>query len=538
MRKARRRRRRKNGLLPFAAVSVVLALVFFCVWLYVDGLTYKVCSVEAGQDVKPQDFFKKPNVEAAFTAKSQEVDTATPGEYVVYVKSGWFTHKCRLRVQDTVAPKGLVAALSVGYGQACEASDFVLGVEDATAVTVSFQTAPNFQQMGEQSVTILLTDMGGNQTALETVLTVSPVVASLDWEVGSPAPGAADFAATDAVVQLLTTEIDTTRLSRQDISLSVNGEVYHSVLNVVDTRPPVVQVRDVIGLTGVPVDAADFIQAVQDATEVTAAYTEEPDFSASGKKQVSLVFTDAGGNKTYETAELTLSEDIEPPVIIGARDTVYVMGTTMSYRKNVTVQDNSGEEVPLNVDNSQVDLTREGVYPVTYSATDKAGNTASVTVKLTVLPQSYDVDEVYERADTVLASIFRDDMSEYDKLRAIYNYVKGNVGYISHSDKGDWVKAAYEGLVKKQGDCFVYASTTKVLLDRAGIKNMDIEKIPAETSHYWNLVDIGDGWYHMDTTPRKDHPTIFYWTDEQLMDYSEKHKKSHNYDHDLYPKVN
>lgn len=534
----RGRKRRKNKLIRFAAIPALLAFLFFCVWLYVDSLTYKVCSVEAGQSVAPGDFFKNPKTKAVFTAKSQEVDTSKPGEYVVLVKSGLFTHKCRLRVQDTVAPKALVMAKTVAYGQTCEAKDFIGGVEDATEVTASFQTAPNFNQMGEQSVTILLTDMGGNQTALETVLLVSPVVASLDWEVGRAAPKASDFVVTGATAQLLTTEIDTTKLARYEVSLSVDGEVYYSVLNMVDTTAPVVKVKNVSGCTGIPVDAVNFIQSVQDATEVTAGYVEEPDFSSAGTRQVQLVFTDAGGNKTYESAELTLSTDTEPPVIVGAVDSVYVMGTTMSYRKNITVIDNSGENIQVNVDNSKVNLAEAGEYPVIYSATDSAGNTTSVTVMLTVLPMTYDVNEVYGYADAVLASILKDDMSDYDKLRAIYNYVKGNVGYISHSDKGDWVKAAYEGLVKKQGDCFVYASTTKVLLDRAGITNMDIAKIPASTSHYWNLVDIGDGWYHMDTTPRKDHPTIFYWTDEQLMEYSEKHNKSHNYDHDVYPKVN
>ena len=70
------------------------------------------------------------------------------------------------------------------------------------------------------------------------------------------------------------------------------------------------------------------------------------------------------------------------------------------------------------------------------------------------------------------------------------------------------------------------------------ILNMDIEKIPAKTVHYWNLVDIGDGWYHFDTTPRKDRPEIFMWTDEVLMEYSAKHNKSHNYDKSKYPEIN
>ena len=66
----------------------------------------------------------------------------------------------------------------------------------------------------------------------------------------------------------------------------------------------------------------------------------------------------------------------------------------------------------------------------------------------------------------------------------------------------------------------------------SGVHSIDFNKIIPQPE------DIGDGWYHLDTTPRKDHPTIFYWTDEQLMEYSAQHNNSHNYDHDAYPKVN
>ena len=113
-----------------------------------------------------------------------------------------------------------------------------------------------------------------------------------------------------------------------------------------------------------------------------------------------------------------------------------------------------------------------------------------------------------------------------------------HISYISHSEKGNWLRAAYEGLVDGKGDCYVYASTAKVLLTRAGITNMDIVKIPSKTSHYWNLVNLGEGWYHFDTTPRKDHPTIFMWTEAQMMEYSARFNGSHNYDHSLYPVVN
>ena len=129
-------------------------------------------------------------------------------------------------------------------------------------------------------------------------------------------------------------------------------------------------------------------------------------------------------------------------------------------------------------------------------------------------------------------------MSDRDKAWAIYSYVISHVAYISHEEKGDWIKAAYKGLAESRGDCYTYARTAKALLTRAGIANMDIQKIPSGTEHYWNLVDVGDGWYHFDTTPRTDHPTIFLWTEAELMEYSAQHWNAFNYDHSLYPAVN
>ncbi|MCM1193084.1 MAG: hypothetical protein NC123_13240 [Butyrivibrio sp.] len=531
----KRKRRRKVNLLLAGILLISGLLVGGC--FYIDSLTYKVCYAEAGVEVQAGDFFKKPTPDAAFAEDSPAFDIHAPGEYKVRVRSGLFSHECTLCIRDTIAPQATVNAIQLGYGQICRPEDFVSDIQDATTVSVVFEQAPDFGQWGEQAVTVLLNDRGGNVVRLETTLFITPVLAELQWDVGTAAPTADDFTLAGNEKKLLTTDIDTSRPSRQAVNIEVDGIIYESFLNITDTVPPVVEVRNLTRFTNTPVSAEDFLVSVQDITEVTAAFAEEPDITVPGSREVALVFTDESGNETRTSAVLTLEEDTEPPVITGARDITYVMGTSISYKKNVTVSDNSGGEIPLNVDNSQVNLEAEGVYPVTYSAADDSGNTASVTINVTVIAMTYDVNEVYGYADAVLASIFTEGMTEYEKLRAIYDYVKGNVGYISHSDKGDWVKAAYEGLVNKQGDCYVFASTTKVLLDRAGITNMDIEKIPAKTMHYWNLVDIGEGWHHLDTTPRKDHPVIFYWTEAEMMDYSAKHGNSHNYDHELYPEV-
>lgn len=535
-----KKRNRKRGMI-LAGVAVLLLFALTAGgWFYVDSLAYKLCRVEAGVAVTPSDFLKKPDDSAFFTQDSQPFSIVEPGEYQVRVKSGWFTHSCTLIVEDTIAPTGQAVPMQMEMGESCGPDDFVKNITDATAVEVSFVEEPDFFRAGSQVVQVALTDRGGNQTVVESELFLSPVVEELTMEAGQEPPAVGSFLLADAQGTFVTrvADFDYHVPGDHEVVIQVDGEKYTSVLHIRDTIPPEAQVRDIEGFAVLPREAEDFVAEVEDATEVTMAFREEPDLTLIGTQQVEIVFTDAGGNETVKTARLILHEDTEPPVIQGTRDIVIYKGDSVSYRKNVTVEDNCPEGLQLTVDNSSVNLEEAGVYPVVYTAVDAAGNTASVTVQLTIIDRIYTIEEVNALADAVLASIITPEMSDRDKAWAIYTYIRRNVGYTEYPEKGDWVRAAYEGLAKRQGDCYVYASTAKALLTRAGIKNMDIAKIPTRKEHYWNLVDVGDGWYHFDTTPRTDHTVFFMWTDAELMAYSALHYNCHNYDRTLYPEIN
>lgn len=540
--RSRRRKRKKKhkGVKRFFLFALFLMLAAVGGWFYAESLAYKVCRVEAGVEVNPRDFLKNADENAVFTKDSEPFDIRVPGEYHVKVKSGFFTHSCTLIIQDTIPPKADPVRTQVGIGTVCRAEKFVTNIVDATAVAVSYVDEPDYNKPGLQMVQILLSDRGRNFTVVEAELYVIPIMAELSVEAGGQAPTLEDFILSAQQAEFLTPieEFDYMHVADHDVQIRADGEVYTAVLHVVDTVSPQVEVHDIEGYALVPRNAVDFAASVVDVTEVTGTFRQEPDLTLIGTQEVELVFTDEGGNETVKTARLTLKKDEEAPVIGGAVDFTVQKGASVSYKKMVAVTDNCPDGLELEVDASGVNLNEEGEYQITYTARDLAGNTASTTVKVTVIPATYDEDEVNRLADAVLERIITPEMSDMDKLEAIYNYTKSHIGYINDSAKGNWVRAAYEGLSTGRGDCYVYACTAKVLLTRAGITNMDIAKIPDSTEHYWNLVDIGDGWYHFDTTPRVDHPTIFMWTDAQLMEYSKSHDNCHNYDHEVYPVVN
>ena len=163
----------------------------------------------------------------------------------------------------------------------------------------------------------------------------------------------------------------------------------------------------------------------------------------------------------------------------------------------------------------------------------KTQNTAAVEQ----VPAASDAEmtaQVDAMADQVLAKITNASMNKTQKARAIYSWVRSNMRYVNHSEKGNWVKSAYTGFRTKRGDCYTYYSVSKALLNRAGITNLEV--IRTDGHHWWNLVDCGNGWYHFDTTPRSTGGTFCLLTDAQLESYSNTTGRgSHKIDHSKYP---
>ena len=241
--------------------------------------------------------------------------------------------------------------------------------------------------------------------------------------------------------------------------------------------------------------------------------------------------------------------DKTAPVISGTKDLEVYAGGTVSYKSGVTVTDDLDPKPTLTIDNSQVDMSTPGVYNVTYTATDAAGNTTTVTVKLTVKvkPANFvEPDVIYARVDALLAQFIRDDMTDREKAEAIYVWTRrgghigpGHFNYSgSTSRHDDYLQAAYEFLQLKKGDCFYFYSIQKLMLERLGIPTIDCKKVPnfeGDSNHYWLLVSVdgGETYYHYDNVWSWDLCLV---TDQQLDSVSAAvDSRPFNRDTSLYP---
>ncbi len=320
-------------------------------------------------------------------------------------------------------------------------------------------------------------------------------------------------------------------------------QTYKSVLHVQDTTAPlVVLTADSIEMytnADAPT-AADLVDSVDDVSNCSIDFKEPYDFTKEGEFDVVVVVTDAYGNATESVIPCVVTEDNTPPVISGVEPLVVSQGDTISYKKNIEVTDDKDEHPTLEVDTSEVNADKRGVYPITYIATDAAGNETkkSTTIKIVSAKIAEATEEtVNAMADTILSEIITDEMDQKTQAKAVFDWVVKNITYSETAGIDDLYSAAYKGMYYRVGDCTVKQKTAEVMLNRLGIKNMEIEKIRDTRGHYWLLIDIGEGWYHYDPNLQLDGTQIFYWHDADLWEYSNAHKNTHNYDPSKYPTI-
>lgn len=130
----------------------------------------------------------------------------------------------------------------------------------------------------------------------------------------------------------------------------------------------------------------------------------------------------------------------------------------------------------------------------------KMGDVVTVTPGLSVsLEEVPAIEErLQEVADTFLATL-PSDASEYDVMRAAYEYIISTTDYVVGSDQSQNIQSV---LLNHESVCAGYARTYQYLLQRAGVFCAFVEGSisGAGEDHAWNLVRADDVYAYVDTT--------------------------------------
>jgi len=320
-------------------------------------------------------------------------------------------------------------------------------------------------------------------------------------------------------------------------------------MTMVDRDPPTADPVDVTILIGESVKPEDFVENVEDESEIVSIeFVEKPNVLAHTNQAVQVKITDEHGNSAIFESTLIIRINTSPPVIEGIGTIVTRVGNPILYRQGITARDDLGRDLTqeININSSNVNHNAVGEYQVTYQVKDITGLETIITETVKVV--NVDVDYVHEQIDGLLAEILTDDMTQLQKVRAIHYWVTNNIVYAQTIGGGETVyDDAYRALRDRGGNCFNYYAIGEVMLTRSGIENMPIERIAGTpTRHRWSLVNPDNlGWHHFDATRTRlqlGSATAFF-TDSQAKEFTRRFvdfngtQDYFTYDPWLYPDI-
>lgn len=116
------------------------------------------------------------------------------------------------------------------------------------------------------------------------------------------------------------------------------------------------------------------------------------------------------------------------------------------------------------------------------------------------------INQLKSKVDEIYNEIITDDMSDYEKIKTIHDYIINHTSY--DEERSNAIKSgnyetlkhssniAYGPLFTGKAICGGYADAMALFLDKMELPNYKISSV----SHIWNLVYIDSEWKHLDLT--------------------------------------
>jgi len=118
------------------------------------------------------DFLKKPDEKGSIALVTVPETLGKVGAFPVQVSIDGKVYDSEVVIVDTIAPVCKAENKSWYTGKELDAMSFISELVDNTEVKARYLTEPDFNLVGEQQVTIVLTDEGNNETVVKSTLTL------------------------------------------------------------------------------------------------------------------------------------------------------------------------------------------------------------------------------------------------------------------------------------------------------------------------------------------------------------------------------
>jgi len=123
-------------------------------------------------------------------------------------------------------------------------------------------------------------------------------------------------------------------------------------------------------------------------------------------------------------------------------------------------------------------------------------NTAKLTFSASYRITLAQEKKLDSKIESVLKALDLKDASDYDKVKAIHDYIIKRVSYDQNLKK----YTAYNALINTSSVCEGYASAAYRMFTDAGIESRIITGTSDGGGHAWNIVKVDGEWYNIDLT--------------------------------------
>lgn len=139
-------------------------------------------------------------------------------------------------------------------------------------------------------------------------------------------------------------------------------------------------------------------------------------------------------------------------------------------------------------------------YSVRYWSANWKWSTNSDKATLTFSAHYTTTAKQEKELDTKISKIIKkldlNDKSDYDKVKAIHDYIIENTSY----DMNLKNYSAYDALIGKSAVCQGYTLAAYRLFTAAGLESRIVTGYAGGSPHAWNIVKVDGKWYNIDIT--------------------------------------